>query len=105
VLGVLPARGDALVANAFGFDVPPGAVELAASAAGPQAFRLGERAWGVQFHPEARREQVLAWWRDETDLPRPLAVLERELADGIEAWHVLGRALCRAFLAVARAAS
>lgn len=34
-------------------EVPPGAQVLAASALDPhQALRLGERAWGVQFHPE-----------------------------------------------------
>lgn len=33
--------------------LPPGAVHLAASELEPhQAFRLGDRAWGVQFHPE-----------------------------------------------------
>lgn len=32
---------------------PPGATVLASSALDPhQALRLGERAWGVQFHPE-----------------------------------------------------
>ncbi len=33
--------------------LPPGAVRLAGNAFEPhQAFRVGERAWGVQFHPE-----------------------------------------------------
>lgn len=33
--------------------LPPGAVPLASSVRDPhQAFRLGECAWGVQFHPE-----------------------------------------------------
>jgi GMP synthase-like glutamine amidotransferase len=35
------------------FDLPDGAVRLASGATYPnQAFRLGERAWGVQFHIE-----------------------------------------------------
>lgn len=34
--------------------LPPGAVLLAGNANTPvQAFRIGERMWGVQFHPEA----------------------------------------------------
>lgn len=42
--------------------LPPGAVALAASPAYPhQAFRLGERAWGLQFHPEATAELVAVW--------------------------------------------
>ena len=37
---------------------PTGAVELARSSVCSQAFRLGDRAWGVQFHPEIRLEQI-----------------------------------------------
>jgi GMP synthase (glutamine-hydrolysing) len=37
--------------------LPPGAVLLASSGRDPhQAFRLGTRAWGVQFHPEFSAE-------------------------------------------------
>ncbi|MBC9724756.1 type 1 glutamine amidotransferase [Streptomyces sp. TRM68367] len=42
------------------FTVPPGAVELARSAVGPQAFRAG-RALGVQFHPEITEETLRQW--------------------------------------------
>lgn len=98
VLGVLPSRFEALVGNSYAFEVPPGGVELASSPAASQAFRLGERAWGVQFHPEARRDQVLAWFKDDPALSRPLPELARELDEGIERWHELGRALCNAFL-------
>jgi GMP synthase (glutamine-hydrolysing) len=42
--------------------LPPGAVLLAESAACPvQAFRMGERAWGVQFHPEAGADRLDRW--------------------------------------------
>jgi GMP synthase-like glutamine amidotransferase len=44
------------------FVTPPGAVELARSAVGPQAFRTG-RALGVQFHPELA-EKTLRMWLD-----------------------------------------
>jgi len=44
------------------FVVPPGAVELARSSVGPQAFRSG-RALGVQFHPEIT-EATLRQWLD-----------------------------------------
>jgi GMP synthase-like glutamine amidotransferase len=103
VLGVLPPRFEALVGNFYGFEVPPGGAELAVSDVQPQAFRVGERAWAVQFHPEARRGQVLEWFETdgEDNLPRPLAELERELEAKIDGWHRLGRALCRAFLAAA----
>ncbi len=72
--------------------MPRGAVELASSDVQPQAFRMGERAWAVQFHPEARRGQVLRWFElDGETLPRPLAELERELEAKIDGWHRLGR--------------
>ena len=41
------------------FDLPRDAVLLASSGLYPhQAFRLGARAWGVQFHPEVTPEMV-----------------------------------------------
>lgn len=105
VLGVLPERFDGLFANSYAFELPEGAVELVSHPAGAQGYRIGERAWALQFHPEARQAQVLAWWADSDDLPRPLEVLAGELAAGMNEWHRLGRALCRAFLAVAEPAA
>jgi GMP synthase (glutamine-hydrolysing) len=98
VLGSLPARFDALNANAYGLTVPEGAVELAR---GPvtQAFRAGKHAWAVQFHPEVFRDQVLGWFvEDAAAHGKPLDALERELDEKLPAWQEHGRALCRAFL-------
>ena len=99
VLGVLPRRFEALNANGYRFTIPAAATELARGPV-PQAFRVGDRAWAVQFHPEVRREQVLRWWQDE-ELPRPLDELTQELDAKLPAWQELGRRLCRAFLAAA----
>ena len=104
VIGVLPRRFEALVGNGYGFEVPDAGVELASSEIQPQAYRVGERAWAVQFHPETRKRNVMEWFaEDELDgrLPRPLAELERELEAKIDVWHRLGRELCLAFLAEA----
>ena len=44
------------------FHQPPGAVHLASSELyANQAFRIGERAWGVQFHPEVDQHAVDAF--------------------------------------------
>ena len=44
------------------FDLPEGAVRLAGSSAYPnQAFRWGERAYGVQFHLEVTRDLARQW--------------------------------------------
>jgi GMP synthase (glutamine-hydrolysing) len=101
VLGVLPRRFEALNANGYRFDVPDSAVVLAHGPT-PQAFRVGGSAWGVQFHPEVRRDQVLQWFaEDEAELPRPLDELAAELDEKLAVWQEHGRAICRAFLAVA----
>lgn len=99
VLGVLPKRFEAFNANAYTFAVPGTAVPLAS---GPvrQAFRLGERAWAVQFHPEIRREHVMRWFDERS--PRPPAEIAAELDEKLPAWQELGRRLCRAFLHAAR---
>jgi GMP synthase (glutamine-hydrolysing) len=98
VVGVLPPRFEALQGHLYAFEVPEGAVELATSPVSPQAYRLRERAWAVQFHPEVRREQVLEWWKDREELPKPLEELARDLDEKLPAWQNHGRALCRAFL-------
>jgi len=82
-LGVVPVRltpagasdpllggSDGLPAVHYNDDVvttlPPGATVLARLPGGmPQALRLGERAWGVQFHPETPPEVFEAWLRAE----------------------------------------
>ena len=48
-----PAAFTAFHWHGDAFTLPPGAVPLAASAMTPlQAFRIGARAWGIQFHLE-----------------------------------------------------
>ncbi|MBB4264552.1 glutamine amidotransferase-related protein [Roseospira visakhapatnamensis] len=45
-----------------GFDLPPGATLLARGPDFPnQAFALGERALGIQFHPEVTHEMMERW--------------------------------------------
>ena len=45
-----------------GFDVPTGAQLLATGHLFPnQAFCLGPKAWGVQFHPEITEAMIAAW--------------------------------------------
>jgi GMP synthase-like glutamine amidotransferase len=59
--------------------LPPGAAWLAQTAACPyQAFRVGERAWGVQFHPEVLPARIREWRVEGFD---PDEVYARAVAD------------------------
>ena len=56
----LPAQFPALAVHAQSVrEVPPGATLLAGNAyEAHHAFRVGTRAWGIQFHPEFNRERM-----------------------------------------------
>jgi GMP synthase (glutamine-hydrolysing) len=61
------------------FDIPPGAVRLAGSGAyANQAFRRGERAYGLQFHVEVDRGLADGWRRH---LPNGVEIDEEPRAD------------------------
>lgn len=51
-------------------DVPPGAVQLASSDVGPQAWHVG-RTFCTQFHPEVTGEVVERWVRGAAPVRRP----------------------------------
>jgi len=96
VFAALPRRFPAFQWHYYAFDLPAGATELGRSRVCPQAFRLGDAAWSVQFHPEVTRE-IVASWADETADDVPPALLADTDAH-IDAWVSLGRSLCGAFL-------
>jgi GMP synthase (glutamine-hydrolysing) len=99
VLGVLPRRVKAFQWHYYGFDLPDGAVQLAESPAARQAYRLGDRTWGVQFHPEVERHMLDAWFVDgEEELPEPAEVVRAQTDRHLATWNAHGRALCGAFL-------
>jgi GMP synthase-like glutamine amidotransferase len=61
------------------FTVPPGAVELARAASGPQAFALG-RSVGLQYHPEVTAAIVDDWLATGGDVVPDPEPLRRETA-------------------------
>ncbi len=83
------------------FTVPDGAVELARSPAGAQAFRL-RRNLGLQFHPEADRPVLESWMEDDLDQLVAAGLDASAMLDGADRYHdaALGRArrLLAAFL-------
>jgi GMP synthase-like glutamine amidotransferase len=96
VLGVLPCRFSAFQWHFYAFGVPDGGQELARSPVCPQAFRLGQAAWAVQFHPEVTRE-IVAGWVEAAPEEAPSGLLV-ETVERIDEWELLGRELCEAFL-------
>jgi GMP synthase (glutamine-hydrolysing) len=60
---------NALEWHAQSFTAPAAATVLAVRDDDPgvQAFRVGRRAWGVQFHPEVDESMLAHWIRDDTE--------------------------------------
>jgi GMP synthase (glutamine-hydrolysing) len=82
--------------------LPPGSVWLAESDGCPyQAFRTGDRAWGVQFHPEVTAERILRWDPSRLHGLDPAALHRAALADEPAAEGVW-REVARRFAAVVR---
>jgi GMP synthase (glutamine-hydrolysing) len=73
--------------HAYTFDLPPGAVHLASTPTCPnQAFRYGDRVYGLQFHLEADETLVQRWlhvpeYQAEAVASGPANTLEHILRD------------------------
>jgi GMP synthase (glutamine-hydrolysing) len=108
VLGALAPCFEAFGWHSYEVALPEGAGLLARSEACIQAFRVGSRAWGIQFHSEVTRRDLLAWIDDSRDDPDARGVdLEglRDQSEGnIEDWNELGRRMAERFLAEATSA-
>jgi GMP synthase (glutamine-hydrolysing) len=98
VLGRLPRTFDAFQWHYYAHDLPAGAVELARNHVCTQAFRLGDSAWGVQFHPEVTLHQVQSWIHEEKRLPVDPGLLLAETTERIDGWNAVGRELCAGFV-------
>jgi GMP synthase (glutamine-hydrolysing) len=100
----LAPRFEAFEWHSYEAAPPAEATILARTPTCVQAYRLGERAWGIQFHAEVTTETAEAWiadYRSDEDALRigldPDA-LRTETRERIDAWNQLGRDLCGRFL-------
>ena len=106
LFGRLPSRFHGFQWHYYTYDVPAGARELARSPACTQGFRLGDSAWGIQFHAEVTSAQIDSWIDEAPEeLPMPAAELQTETRGRIAEWNSLGRTLCEGFLEVAERAA
>ncbi len=84
------------------FDLPPGAELIASSSAYKnQAFRVGSKTWGIQFHPEITEPMVRDWVehgikKGEIDLEDSRLILE-SIDINMEKLGVLGKGLFQRF--------
>lgn len=107
LLGPLAPSFEAFQWHSYECVPPEDATTLATSAVCVQAFRVGERAWGIQFHAEVSAADLVGWTDDYSSDPDAArigidpAVLRAQNEPRIEAWNSLGRALCVRFLALA----
>jgi len=104
LLGLLPPRFSTFQWHSYTYGTPAGAEELARSSSCTQAFRLGERVWGVQFHPEVTASQIEQWIAEDTDEVDGDALLA-ETSERIGEWNDLGRTLCEGFCELAERAA
>lgn len=105
VLGALPERFSTFQWHSYEAVPPEDAELLARSALALQAFRLGSKSWGIQFHAEVSAPILESWIAGYTTDPDAVAmgldpdVLRAESAPAIDAWNELGRGVCARFLA------
>ena len=105
VLGGAPRSFPAMQWHYYACEPPADAIELARNPTCVQAFRVGEVAWGTQFHIEVTREILLNWlkWAPE-ELERAgyteQAYLEA-LDQNIEAHEAIGRGMAERFAEIA----
>jgi GMP synthase (glutamine-hydrolysing) len=104
VIGPLAPRFTAFQWHSYEAVPPGGAAILARSPVCSQAYRIGERAWGIQFHAEVTAANLAHWiddYRSDGDAVRigidPDA-LRAEAEEKIADWNRLGRELCGRFL-------
>ena len=62
-------------------------------------FRLGDRVWGLQFHPEVTREMVYEWSGLAPDqVDGDVDAMRAETDRRIDGWNETGSRVCLAFL-------
>jgi GMP synthase-like glutamine amidotransferase len=103
VIGPLAPRFTGFQWHSYEALPPDGSAILARSPVCDQAYRVGERAWGIQFHAEVTAADARKWiadYRTDEDAVRigvdPVA-LRTETEALIADWNRLGRELCGRF--------
>ncbi|HUY58928.1 MAG TPA: type 1 glutamine amidotransferase [Solirubrobacteraceae bacterium] len=108
VLGPVGRSFSALEWHSYEAVLPARATALARSDSSLQAYRIGGRAWGIQFHAEVTSADFHHWLDtytsfDEDAIKAGIDVdaIATATDERIEAWNDVGRGICERFLQVA----
>ncbi len=107
LMGPIGASFSALEWHSYEVPLPAGAIALADSASCLQAYRLGNSAWGLQFHAEVTAQDFQHWLDnysiDEDAVAEGIdpAAIAGETEARLSAWHAIGRGICERFLWIA----
>jgi GMP synthase (glutamine-hydrolysing) len=112
LLGGLPREFEGFGWHSYEWPLPPSGVALAQSEVCLQAFRLTDApAWGIQFHAEVTREDLMAWLAnfekdaDAISLGIDPEAIKAESEERIGDWNEVGRGIASRFLAEVEAAT
>ena len=109
LLSVAAPRFPAFQWHSYAVEPPDEGAVLAVNPACAQAYRVGKRAWGIQFHAEVDGAAIEYWLDDGADgddvreVGLDIEAERRRTRREIPAWNDFGRALCGRFLEVAAA--
>jgi GMP synthase-like glutamine amidotransferase len=107
LIGGTPSRFPAFQWHSYASEPPDGAPVLAENPACAQAYRVADRAWGIQFHAEVDAATIEHWLDDGKDdedvreVALDIDAVRERTRHGIAAWNELGRGLCTRFLELA----
>jgi GMP synthase (glutamine-hydrolysing) len=100
LLAPLAPRFSAFQWHSYEAPLPPAATALARSPVCLQAYRIGDSAWGIQFHAEVSAPDAEHWFDDYRSDPDAVRIgidpqaLRAQTRAAIGDWNRLGRELC-----------
>ena len=107
VLGGAPERFMAMQWHDYACTPVAGTALLARNDVCEQAFRIGEAAWGTQFHIEVTRRLLLDWWDEGEEYLREAGYDHARYMRELKAYHELheqiGRDMAERFAVYAAA--
>jgi GMP synthase (glutamine-hydrolysing) len=107
LLGPLAPSFTAFQWHSYEAPLPAGATALATSPVCLQAYRIGDFAWGIQFHAEVSAADAEHWIDDYRSDPSAVRIeldpeaLRAQTSAAIGYWNQLGRELCGRFIEAA----